>query len=967
MGDMASPAGSACMEHVGQRRFVHGHGGERGRGREITTPTNSGATPTASNDSLLATVLPSADEERLQRRVAELRFALQFSQNAVDTAADYVTALRAQLAASEDNVEQLKARVQDLEHAAKLSNAHLHGSLDMLRGEIASKAVAEARSHLRAAEAAAAESVAKEERERLCLESTESRLLYQAKSREVQELKTEIERLSQQHDNELNDMKSIVDQATAEASKWEKEQENSQVELHQLRERCRTLEDELATSQARTQELDAHTAQFEVHQHQTSLHIRWLEERVQELNTLDGSRAAAHFDDELRRVRESLESDNHRMQAQLDMERRSKQQLERSLREAQQEAELERQECKRLREEIDADARDRRKHEAAQQERIASSQQASSRQPHAQPGHNNSQPRAHNLGVTGGKAAQPSATPSLEGPQTPSPQEVSRATSPVSSMAVLDAPMRGGARAAADWVSALGLGDDDDSCSEAEHYHGDAASTRPVTCCDAACQTSASAATEETLATLMSKLEDMYTSRLEEKQNQERRQSEHLASQRALETDLRVGLQSLQAALRTRENELQASLLTQKEQMQARIDVLQAEVLKLQEEIRKLRQNVVQLQTQIDSLHGVQVEGDSHIDFLKQAHEKALQACQSDMQKQVEGLRIALADAESRLIQEQKAFAEANAAALSERSKSNLEAEQLRADAEQANLELKSTTQQLASVREELLKARQHYEKELQSVRSACERLEAELRLHREVDAAVLSEHSKSHAEAEQLRADAKQARLELKSTTQQLASAREELLKERQNYEKEVQHVRGACERLEADSQCHKEVSDQELVACRVSMEFELAQLREAHEQAQQQLASQLEVQEQNKALESEVDQLRRATKELQQRLELQQKSHMSALRELRTQKDAVESELVELRNVFEQTQQHWASQQHTHANTLRELQTERDALALELSQLRNAHEQVRELVAEREAHAKVLPKSWLSWRQHH
>ncbi len=267
---------------------------------------------------LMRPIAPSAENDGLQKRVSELRTALRTAEQVLDRTQNRLELAEGAKRAAEAETATLRARVWSLEGAEALAKgAESDGSLDSLRGRLLNKATVE--------------------------------LSYAAKMTAAADRKVQILR---------QDCKKLQDTVAALSAASAAEHATLSMELEQARMRIRSDAREIASLTDRLKHVEENSdrlrgadesakkaicqyqaAEKEAQQAKESLvetmrHNEFLQGRVNELEEMVKSDGTAHYDQELRRVREHLGNEIARLNADLKQERSGRKALEVELRDA---------------------------------------------------------------------------------------------------------------------------------------------------------------------------------------------------------------------------------------------------------------------------------------------------------------------------------------------------------------------------------------------------------------------------------------------------------------------------------------------------------------------------------------------------------------------------------------------------------------------------------------------------------
>lgn len=267
---------------------------------------------------ILRAMPPSVDDGGLERRISELRAALRTAEQALDRTQHRFELAEGGRRASEAECTTLRTRLWALEGSqALVEAAQREEDLDALRGRLLNEATVE--------------------------------LTYAAKATtEADERARSIEM----------DCKKLQDTIAALSAASSVESETLSTEIAQARMRIRSDARELASITERLAQVETQSAQanqseqtnddmmklFEDAQKdaeraraslaETMRHNEFLQGRVNELEAIAQSDATAHYDQELRRVREHLGAEIARLNAELKHERSSRKALQSSMKDS---------------------------------------------------------------------------------------------------------------------------------------------------------------------------------------------------------------------------------------------------------------------------------------------------------------------------------------------------------------------------------------------------------------------------------------------------------------------------------------------------------------------------------------------------------------------------------------------------------------------------------------------------------
>jgi len=264
---------------------------------------------------LVRPIAPSAENDGLQRRVSELRVALQTAERVLDRTQSRLELAESARRAAEAESATLRARVWSLEGSEALAAEALNGgSIDALRGRLLQEAVAEL---------------------------TNASKVTTAADHKVQALSQDC--------NKLQDTIAALSAASAA------ENETLAIELEQARMRIRSDAREVIALTERATQAEANsvqwrgsnelansailryqTAEKEVKEAKETLaetmrHNEFLQGRVSDLQAMTRSDATSHYGQELRRVREQLGNEISRLNAELKHEQSARKALENTL------------------------------------------------------------------------------------------------------------------------------------------------------------------------------------------------------------------------------------------------------------------------------------------------------------------------------------------------------------------------------------------------------------------------------------------------------------------------------------------------------------------------------------------------------------------------------------------------------------------------------------------------------------
>ena len=255
---------------------------------------------------------PSVDVDGLQKRVSELRVALQTSERMLDRTKGRLELAEGAKRAAESESATLRARVWALEGSGSLVTCRDDEvKLDDVRGRLlreatvelsyAAKATCAADHKIQIARAdykklqdtvAALSGASSEENDTLSMELAQARMRIRGDAREIAEL-TERATQAEATANRLKEANDFTNDAIARYQTAEKE-----------------------TRQAKESLVE------------TMRHNEFLQGRVTELEEIIKSDGTSHYDQELRRVREYLEADIARLTAELKQERAARKAVE---------------------------------------------------------------------------------------------------------------------------------------------------------------------------------------------------------------------------------------------------------------------------------------------------------------------------------------------------------------------------------------------------------------------------------------------------------------------------------------------------------------------------------------------------------------------------------------------------------------------------------------------------------------
>ena len=261
---------------------------------------------------MLGAMAPSAEDENLQQRLSELRTALRTAEQVLDRTQNRLQLAEEAKRMAEAEAATLRARVWSLEGGeALVLGGRRDDCLDELRGRLLKEATVE--------------------------------LSYAAKVTTASDHKVQALR---------EDCKKLQDTIAALSAASTAENATLSIELAQARTRIRCDAREIATLVNRVNEAEAHSTKLKGSNeiantaiercqaaenecqrtkeslHETMRHNEFLHGRVNELEEMIKCNGQAHYDQELRRVREHLESEVARLSADVKQERAARKALE---------------------------------------------------------------------------------------------------------------------------------------------------------------------------------------------------------------------------------------------------------------------------------------------------------------------------------------------------------------------------------------------------------------------------------------------------------------------------------------------------------------------------------------------------------------------------------------------------------------------------------------------------------------
>ena len=261
---------------------------------------------------MLGAMAPSAEDESLHKRLSELRTALRTAEQVLDRTQNRLQLAEEAKRMAEAEAATLRARVWSLEGGeALVLEGRRDDCLDELRGRLLKEATVE--------------------------------LSYAAKVTTASDHKVQALR---------EDCKKLQDTIAALSAASTAENATLSIELAQARTRIRCDAREIATLVNRVNEAEAHSTKLKGSNeiantaiercqaaenecqrtkeslHETMRHNEFLHGRVNELEEMIKCNGQAHYDQELRRVREHLESEVARLSADVKQERAARKALE---------------------------------------------------------------------------------------------------------------------------------------------------------------------------------------------------------------------------------------------------------------------------------------------------------------------------------------------------------------------------------------------------------------------------------------------------------------------------------------------------------------------------------------------------------------------------------------------------------------------------------------------------------------
>jgi hypothetical protein len=261
---------------------------------------------------LIRPMAPSAESDGLQRRVSELRVALQTAEQVLDRTQSRLELAEGARRAAESESATLRARVWSLEGSEVLAGGVLHdGSIDSLRGRLLQEATAEL-AYASKVTTAADHKVQALSQDCKKLQDTIA-ALSAASAAENETLAIELEQARMRIRSDAREVAALTEraaQAEVNSLKWRESNEiaNSAISRYQVAEK------------------DALEAKEKLAD--TMRHNEFLQGRVNELQAMSRSNPTSHYGQELRHVREQLGAEISRLNSALKQERASRQSLE---------------------------------------------------------------------------------------------------------------------------------------------------------------------------------------------------------------------------------------------------------------------------------------------------------------------------------------------------------------------------------------------------------------------------------------------------------------------------------------------------------------------------------------------------------------------------------------------------------------------------------------------------------------
>lgn len=264
------------------------------------------------NARFIRPMAPSVDKEALQKRVSELRTALGTAERVLDRTQSRLELAEGAKRAAEAESATLRARIWALEGAEALMRGRENdASLDALRGRLLTEATVEL-SYATKATCAAEHEVEILRADCKKLQDTIA-ALSAASSEENNTLSMELAQARMRIRCDAREISALTERATQAETLVEKLKGSNQLAND-------------ATIRYQLAEKDA--LQSKESLAETMRHNQFLQGRVTELEEIIKSNGTAHYDQELRRVREHLGADIARITAELKQERAARKGLE---------------------------------------------------------------------------------------------------------------------------------------------------------------------------------------------------------------------------------------------------------------------------------------------------------------------------------------------------------------------------------------------------------------------------------------------------------------------------------------------------------------------------------------------------------------------------------------------------------------------------------------------------------------
>ena len=263
---------------------------------------------------ILRAMPPSVDDGGLERRISELRVALRTAEQALDRTHHRFELAEGGRRASEAECTTLRTRIWALEGSqALVEAAQREEDLDALRGRLLNEATVEL------AYAAKATTEADERARSIEIDCKKLQdtiaALSAASSAESETLSTEIAQARMRIRSDARELASITERLT--------QVETQSAQANQSKQTNDDTMKLLGDAQKDAERARASLAE-------TMRHNEFLQGRVNELEAIAQSDATAHYDQELRRVREHLGAEISRLKAELKRERSSRKALQSS-------------------------------------------------------------------------------------------------------------------------------------------------------------------------------------------------------------------------------------------------------------------------------------------------------------------------------------------------------------------------------------------------------------------------------------------------------------------------------------------------------------------------------------------------------------------------------------------------------------------------------------------------------------